>query len=175
MTDETQIKRISIEDLTPDPGNARKQTERSHWMQSESFSRFGAGRSIVIDENGMILAGHGATQAAADMGIKEVIVIPTDGSTLVAVQRTDLTAGDKKAYSIADNRASDLSTWDPLALAHLNLDDEVDLNDWFKEDELQSLITPMELQDGGGQDEEEKEGITCPHCGAIFNFGDKPQ
>lgn len=171
MPDSPEIKKISIDELTPDPKNARKQTERSHWMQSESFSRFGAGRSIVIDENGMILAGHGATQAAADLGIKEVIVVPTDGNTLVAVQRTDLSAGDKKAYAIADNRTSDLSTWDPLVLAQLNLDPEVDLSDWFKEDELQSLITPMELQEE--QSEEEPQGITCPHCGAIFQLGDK--
>lgn len=141
-------------------------------MQSESFSRFGAGRSIVIDENGMILAGHGATQAAADIGIREVIVVPTDGSTLVAVQRTDLSPGDKKAYSIADNRTSDLSTWDPLALAQLNLDPDVDMTDWFKEDELQALITPMELQEEQSE-QDEPSGITCPHCGAIFQLGDE--
>ena len=170
---ENQIRKVPISELLPDPGNARKQTERSAWMQTESFHKFGAARSIVIDEEGTILAGNGATQAAADQGIQDVIIVPTDGKTLVAVQRTDMNNGMKKAYAIADNRTSDLSEWDHLRLAELNLDSEVNLDDWFRPDELEKLMTPMELLEEENQFEGGGGSMRCPNCGHEWTPGDK--
>ena len=54
-------------------------------MLLESIEQVGAARSIVIDEDDTILAGHGVAEAAAEAGITRVQVVDTDGRTLVAV------------------------------------------------------------------------------------------
>ena len=48
----------SIQNLVPDPQNARKRTDRSASLIEESLKRYGAGRSIVIDEENRVLAGN---------------------------------------------------------------------------------------------------------------------
>ena len=126
-----------ISALRPDPRNARKRTERSAGMIARSLERFGAARSIVIDETGQILAGHGTIEAAAQVGIENLLVVPADGNTIVAVQRSDLTPEQKAQYAIADNRASDLSEWDAEVLQ--GLAEDHDLSDWWAADELADL------------------------------------
>ena len=51
----------SIADLTPDPANRRKHNPRNIGMIVESLQKVGAARSIVIDEQGNILAGNAPT------------------------------------------------------------------------------------------------------------------
>lgn len=131
---------VHISQLTPDPKNARKRTERSFGMIHRSLSDFGAARSIVVDEAGVVLAGNGTVEAAAAVGIERVLVVPVDGNTLVAVQRTDLDPTAKKALAIADNRSSDTSAWDAEVLTQLLEEDEnLDISPWFTHDEIAAL------------------------------------
>jgi len=51
-----------INDLKPDHKNARKRTDRSASLIQESLERYGAARSIVIDEDGRVLAGNGTVE-----------------------------------------------------------------------------------------------------------------
>jgi len=110
-------------------------------MIERSLREFGAARSLVVDENGVILAGNGTAEAAASIGIEKVLVIPADGSTLVAVQRSDLSPEQKAEYGVADNRSSDLSEFDGKALAALLEDNpQLDLSPWFTDDEFKALV-----------------------------------
>ncbi len=59
----------SIADLKPDSRNARKHNQRNLNMIVDALHKVGAARSIVIDEDGVILAGNGVVEAAADAGI----------------------------------------------------------------------------------------------------------
>lgn len=131
----------TLEALIQDPKNARRRTQRSTAMIERSLQEFGAARSLVIDEAGRILAGNGTAEAAAAIGIEKVLVVPADGRTLIAVQRTDLTEAQKAEYGVADNRASDLSEFDGAALAGL-LEDHpsLDLGPWFTDDEFKVLV-----------------------------------
>lgn len=131
----------TLEALIQDPTNARRRTQRSTAMIERSLQEFGAARSLVIDEAGRILAGNGTAEAAAAIGIKKVLVVPADGRTLIAVQRTDLSEAQKAEYGVADNRASDLSEFDGAALAGL-LEDHpaLDLAPWFTDDEFKALV-----------------------------------
>lgn len=137
--------------LSPDRKNARRRTERSSALLEHSLSQYGAARSIVIDEEGVVLAGNGTLEAAAAIGIDQVLVVPADGNTLVAVQRTDLSPRQKVEYALADNRASDLSEWDAATLSDLvNDDPDLNLNAFFSDDEFKAI-----LEEGGvGQDED---------------------
>jgi hypothetical protein len=131
----------TLEALIQDPKNARRRTQRSAGMIERSLREFGAARSLVIDESGVILAGNGTAEAAASIGIEKVLVVPADGRTLIAVQRTDLSPAQKAEYGVADNRSSDTSEFDGQALAAL-LDEhaELDLSPWFTPEEFKDLV-----------------------------------
>lgn len=53
---------IALQQLLPDKRNARKRTDRSAKLIAESLQRYGAARSVVIDENNMLIAGHGTVE-----------------------------------------------------------------------------------------------------------------
>ncbi len=128
----------SIKDLKSDHKNARKRTDRSATLIKESLEKFGAARSIVIDEDNRILAGNGTIEGAKAAGIKNLRVIETDGKEIIAVKRIGLTEEDKVGLALADNRTSDLSEWDREML--LKLSEENDLSPWFEEEDLDALL-----------------------------------
>ena len=132
------IKTGKLSDLTPDPNNANRGTERGADMVRRSLEKLGAGRSVLVDKNGVLIAGNKSAQAAVDIGLQDAIIIPTDGTKLVVVQRTDLdlaTDAKAKELAIADNRASEVGLeWDTGVLEDLAQD--IELADWFTEDEM---------------------------------------
>lgn len=131
----------SLADLTPDPRNARRHTERNIAMIADSIREVGAARSIVIDEDGVILAGNATVQAAAAAGIAGVRIIDVEGDELVAVRRTNLSPKQKARLALFDNRAAELAEgWDPEVLRQL-ADDGVALDGLFTQDELDALYS----------------------------------
>lgn len=71
-----------IKDLKPDPKNARKHGLRNIGMIEKALGEVGAARSIVIDENDVVLAGNATVEAAAIAGIENVQVVEADDSIL---------------------------------------------------------------------------------------------
>lgn len=113
----TQVKIVPIAELIPDPSNARRRNSRAESALATSVKELGAGRSVVIDRDGVIRAGNGTLEAAKAAGISEAIVIETDGRKLVVVKRPDWTAEQALAYAISDNRTNELSYFDVKALS----------------------------------------------------------
>ena len=156
----------SIKDLKADHRNARKRTDRSASLIAESLKRFGAARSIVIDEDNRILAGNGTVEGAKAAGIQNIRVIETDGTEIIAVKRTGLSEDDKIGLALADNRTSDLSDWDKDMLQQLSA--EHDLAPWFEADDLAEIIGEAEqlptegLTDADDVPEPPEEPITKP-------------
>jgi DNA modification methylase len=115
-------------------------------MVEASLTETGAGRSIVADKDGRIIAGNKTLEAWAGMG-GAVKVVETDGHELVVVQRTDLDLSDPKdkARKLAyyDNRAGQVGLeWDAeQLLADVNAG--VDLAAMFKEDEIAELLASV--------------------------------
>jgi len=142
---ETESTVTSIKDLKYDHKNARRRTDRSSTLIAESLKRYGAARSIVIDEENRILAGNGTIEGAKSIGIKKVRVIETDGSEIIAVKRTGLNEEDKIGLALADNRTSDLSEWDGAMLHQLS--EEHDISTWFNKQELDELFGIEETLD----------------------------
>ncbi len=139
-----QKKIMKIAELIPDKRNANKGTKRGADAVAKSLRDYGAGRSVLVDRNGNVLAGNQTVRAASAAGIdQDVIVVETDGSQLVVVQRTDLDRDDPKAraLAIADNRAAELGLeWDPANLAELSTG--LDLQTFFTAAELAEIIAP---------------------------------
>jgi DNA modification methylase len=134
------IRTVPISELVLDEKNANKGTRRGRELLEYSLEKYGAGRSVVVDRHDRVIAGNKTIEAARAAGIKSISIIETDGSSLVAVQRGDLDLKkDQKAreLAIADNRVSEIDLeWNPAILASL----DVDLRQFWGENELSSLL-----------------------------------
>lgn len=146
-----------------DENNYRIHDDRNKRLIQKSLKGYGAGRSILLDKDGVIIAGNGTYEQARELGIP-VKVIETDGTELIAVQRTDLaTEDDKRAgLAIMDNAASDSSRFDTSKL-----------NNDFSVEELKSFGIPV-LESSFPVDsffeekepkKQKKKTVKCPHCG----------
>ena len=138
-----------LSELTPDHSNANRGTERGRYALEASLRKYGAGRSILVDRLGRIIAGNKTAETAADVGIDDVIVVQTDGRQVVAVQRTDLDLDSNEARELAyaDNRVGQLDLdFDPAQiLADLNAG--VNLDQFWRKDELDALIATISAPD----------------------------
>src|SRR5256714_9721132 len=96
-----------ISELKPYPRNARTHSRKQVKQISAAIMGFGFTNPVLIDESDQIIAGHGRVQAAKLLGIVEV---PT-------VHIAYLSATQKRAYILADNRLAEKAGWDKEILA----------------------------------------------------------
>jgi len=100
---------LPINQLKPDPNNPRKRDKRSLSEIAKSINEFGFVQPIVVDEAYNIIIGHGRYAVAKHLGYKTVPVIIAKG----------LTEQQRKRLQIADNRLSELSSWNDRLLAEM--------------------------------------------------------
>lgn len=102
-----RIYEADYRELTPDHKNANKGTKRGRDLHQRSMERLGAGRSIVVDQNGRVIAGNKTLEVAHDLEMP-LRVIETHGDELVVVKRLDLDLEDDhgpgRELAYADNR-----------------------------------------------------------------------
>lgn len=98
----------NIESLVPDNKNFNKGTEFGDHLMDESLRKFGLGRSILLDKNDRIIAGNKTAEKASELGFENVLIVETDGNTLVAVKRKDVDLDSVKGreFALADNATS---------------------------------------------------------------------
>ena len=126
----------NVGDLVRDPHNRRLHGTRNVQLIAEALRTVGAARSIVIDDRNEVIAGNGVLEAAGQAGIQKVRVIDTDGSEIIAVRRSGLSATQKRDMAMYDNRAGELAEWN---IPQLEAD--------FKNGEtFAAFFTPEELQ-----------------------------
>lgn len=132
----------SINELKPYENNSRTHDKSQIKQICESIKEYGWTNPVLIDEKGMIIAGHGRVEAGKKLDIKEVPCIVLSG----------LTEAQKKAYVIADNKMALNAGWNEELLKNeleklKELDFDLELTG-FNIDELDELFK---------QDEEEQE------------------
>lgn len=128
-----------IENLKPDKNNANRGTPRGKKLLRSSLKKFGTGRSILLDKNNQVIAGNKTLSEAKHLGHKKVIVVDSDGDTLIAVRRNDLDLSDKAAKELAllDNRVNEVGlSWETDVLKET----DVDLSEMFEPIELDALL-----------------------------------
>src|SRR5262245_7003700 len=91
-----------IENLAPYERNPRTHSPRQIDQLAASIKEFGFTNPILVDEQDGIIAGHGRLVAAQKIGLTVVPVIELSG----------LTAEQKRAYVIADNKLALNAGWD---------------------------------------------------------------
>jgi hypothetical protein len=136
--DKPNVTIVPISEVKGDAKNANKGTKRGRRLLESSLRRLGAGRSILLDKNNIAIGGNKTVEAAESQGYKKVIVVETDGDTLVAVKRKDLDVNDKRGreLAIADNRVGELDLdWDLDALKETDFN----ISELFNDQELEGL------------------------------------
>ena len=145
-----QEKIINIEELVQDEHNFNKGTDEGGRLMERSFKEMGAGRSVLIDKHGKIIAGNKSQKAAIAAGIKRVRVIETTGDELIAVKRTDVELESEQGRKMAllDNLTTQVNlAWDEAELQTitgeiegfdvgdfgLDLGDVDNIDDFFKD------------------------------------------
>ena len=105
----TQLRIVyqSISQLKPDPANPRLHSKKQIRQIAKSIEAFGFNVPILIDREGKVIAGHGRLAACHELGWSEVPTLCLD----------HLSPAQARAFMIADNRLTEVSTWDDRLLA----------------------------------------------------------
>lgn len=85
-----QIETVRIDQLRQDPKNVRSHSPKNLEVIRRSLERFGQQKPIVVDANGLVVAGNGTLAAAQALGWTEI-----------KIARTELTGDEARAYAIA--------------------------------------------------------------------------
>jgi DNA modification methylase len=146
--DHIQIEQWPLDRLLPYAANARTHPDEQVAQIAGSIAEFGFNVPCLVDERGVLVAGHGRLLAAQRLGLSQVPVIRLD----------HLTDAQARAYRIADNQIALNSGWDDALLsaevARLK-EDGVDLELLgFPEDELDRLLAGLDGEKGGNEDED---------------------
>jgi ParB-like chromosome segregation protein Spo0J len=118
------IEHLPITGLKPNPQNARRHSKKQLHQIAASIREFGFNSIVVVDENNVILVGHGRVEAAR----------LADLTTLPVLRIAHLTAVQKIGFALADNKIALNTDWDmeqlkvlwrELSAQDLNFDLEV--------------------------------------------------
>lgn len=184
----TQAETWAIEDVKPNPRNVRKHSYEQVKRIANSIKRFGFTIPLLVDEDGVLIAGHGRLEAAKELQLETVPVI-------VAAGWSD---EQKRAYAIADNRLAELSEWDlnalSVELSEIISDDVFDLSEiGFTPSDLEAIgdgtfapvlfptadtseVTEKDVEKaekehaerGKKAAEQKLVKVMCPHCAEEF-------
>ena len=128
-----RIIETSIEQLIPDNHNFNKGTQYGEHLMDESLRKFGLGRAILLDKNNRIIAGNKTTEKAGELGFEKVVIVETDGHTLVAVKRNDVDLDSQvgRELALADNATSKANlAWDEEQIKLCAEGFDFDPEDW---------------------------------------------
>lgn len=102
-----QVELLSIDKLLPYARNSRTHSDEQVAQIAASIKEFGFTNPILIDKDGIIIAGHGRVMGARKLNMDEV----------PCIRLSHLTENQKRAYVIADNKLALNAGWDDEMLA----------------------------------------------------------
>lgn len=114
---QSQIAYRPVSGLKPYAGNARTHSKKQVRQIADSIARFGFTNPVLVSDEGEIIAGHGRVMAAKLLGLIEV---PT-------LALSHLSAAERRAYVLADNKLALNAGWDTEILA-IELQGLIDLD-----------------------------------------------
>jgi DNA modification methylase len=143
-----QIVYRAIGELKPDPANPRLHSKKQIRQIASSIETFGFNVPVLVDGNLNTIAGHGRLLACPLLGITEV-------PTLCLEHLSD---AQIRAFMIADNRLTEIATWDDRLLAQqlkdlsvLGLDFDIEATG-FEMGEIDLRIVSLEEEPDAADD-----------------------
>ena len=157
----------AIDQLKPDPTNARRHSKKQIRQIANSIEGFGFNVPILIDRDGNVIAGHGRLLAARELAMTEVPTLCLD----------HLTPAQARVFMIADNRLTEIATWDDRLLAQqlkdlslIGLDFSLELTG-FEMGEIDLRIASLE--DGPDRADDPADAVpNVPARPAVSKIGD---
>lgn len=131
-----EVQLVEINSLTPYENNARTHSEGQLKQLTSAIRSLGFNDPLLVDENNMILSGHGRWEAAKRLGMTEVPCVRTEGMTMT----------EKRQAILAFNRIAQNAGWDnDILTAELTAlyDIDIDLDVLgFNEEFMSDLLDP---------------------------------
>ena len=140
-----------LSDLKPYENNPRINDEAVDDV-AESIKQCSYIAPIIIDEDGVILAGHTRYKALKKLGYKECEVVIA----------SNLSEEQKKKYRLYDNKTAEMASWDQKKLSAELCD--VDFLPLYSIDSTNMEIALPDDEAGEGG----PKTMTCPCCGEVF-------
>lgn len=151
-----------ISEIRPYENNPRDNSKAIDAVAA-SIREFGFKVPIVIDKNGVIVAGHTRYEASKKLGLEEVPCVIAD----------DLTDEQVKAFRLADNKTAELASWNPELLeVEMSAIESIDMTEYgfdlteiTDEDKMEDQEDiDLAVVKGGSRECE------CPACGFKFEL-----
>lgn len=155
-----EIIKINIEDIKPYENNAKLHPKEQIEQIKKSIQEFGNNDPIAIDEENVIIEGHGRYEALKQLGYKEV----------ECIRLSHLTEEQKKAYILIHNKLTMNTGFDfDILNEELEQIENIDMEDFdFIKIDNVSLDDFFEEKEEEEKKEEEPKEIQCPHCKMWF-------
>lgn len=157
-----KIEKINISEITEYENNAKLHPREQIEQIKKSINEFGNNDPIAIDENNVIIEGHGRYKALKELGFGEVEVI----------RLSHMSEEQKRAYILVHNKLTMNSDFD-IDILQLELDDinDIDMSDFgFDFEDIEEIEEAIEEVEQDEYDEELRETNIKP--GDIFQLGE---
>lgn len=174
---------LNLTDIKPYWRNPRENAMAIEAVK-QSIQEFGFNQPLILDGENVIIAGHTRYKALQELGVNKV----------TCVIKTDLSAQQIKAYRIADNKTSELATWDMSKLIPELREIEMisDMEIYFPSISLDELLgesagaskfvnptqenigkieqkLQMTFEDRSKTQQSAYVEVVCPHCAESFH------
>jgi DNA modification methylase len=97
-----KVQYLLVAGVKPDPRNARTHSKKQIDQIAASIKAFGFANPLLIDEDAVLIAGHGRLAAAKKLGLQQIPVIELKG----------LSEAERRALRLADNKIAQNAGWD---------------------------------------------------------------
>jgi ParB-like nuclease domain len=165
------LQHLALEVLRPWACNARTHSKKQLRQIADSIRTFGFTNPVLIDEGNSILAGHGRVEAARMLGL----------ATVPCRQIATMTAAQKRAYVLADNKLALNAGWDEEMLATelagllaLEIDFDIGVTG-FSIPQIDSLIAGLDPEQKGDPADDrlpaDEDGPPVTRLGEMWELG----
>ena len=167
-----EVEHVAIGALRPWAKNARVHSAKQVRQLAKGIDTLGFINPVLVDAENRIMAGHGRVAAAQHLGLISVPCLRVE----------NMTAAQKRAYVIADNKLALNASWDEQILAEeledlIRLDAEFDVElTGFSIPEIDGLIDGLRPEEPGDPDDDElpeiPQGAPVSRPGDVWLLGD---
>lgn len=159
MDQNIKVELVPIQSVIPYETNPKKHTQTQIDRIANSISEFGMNQPIVIDENNVLLVGHGRLEAIKKLG----------KTAIPAIKISHLTKSQKKAWRILDNKLAQESDWDFESLQSeikMLAEEHYNIEEWGLDEFVEPEFETSSEEEQSSLDE--RALIQCPECGHEF-------